>query len=61
MVDNADTPAPPDSPPRVDREAIRRRAHELAQENPDAPPDENWLRAESELMAAIQMAVFGHP
>jgi hypothetical protein len=36
-------------------------AHELSQENPDAPPEENWLRAESEPMAAIQMAVFGHP
>jgi hypothetical protein len=57
VVDNADTP----SPPKVDREAVRRRAHELSQENPDAAPEENWRRAESELMAAIQMAVFGHP
>jgi hypothetical protein len=56
-VDNAETPLPP----KVDRKAVHRRAHELSQENPDAASEENWVRAEAELMAAIQMAVFGHP
>jgi len=60
-VEIAGTPSPPNSPPKVDGEAVRRRAYELSQEDPGAPPEENWLRAEAELMAAIQMAVFGHP
>ena len=61
VVGLSEAPSPPDSSPKVDREVVRRRAHELSQENPDVPPEENWLRAEAELLAKIQMAVYGHP
>ena len=61
VVEIAETPTPPDPPRKVDREDIRRRAHELSHENPEVPPEENWLRAEAELLAKIQMAVYGHP
>jgi hypothetical protein len=66
----------------LDNEAIRRRAYELSQLNPDATAEENWLLAEAEflaaadlirheariesaedtadLMAKIEMAVYGH-
>jgi hypothetical protein len=37
---------------RVDPEAIRRRAYELSQLHPNATAEENWLLAESELVAA---------
>lgn len=37
---------------RVDPEAIRRRAHELSQLHPNATAEENWLLAETELVAA---------
>jgi ATP-dependent helicase YprA (DUF1998 family) len=35
----------------VVEEAVRRRAHELAQAHPHATAEENWLRAEAELRA----------
>ncbi|HUJ55818.1 MAG TPA: hypothetical protein VLW49_07500 [Gaiellaceae bacterium] len=68
--------------PEVDEESVRRRAHELSKERPDATPEENWLLAEAQLraeegrrrqddaaaredaanlMAKLEMGVFGHP
>ena len=37
---------------RVDPEAVRQRAYELSQLHADATAEENWLRAEAELLAA---------
>jgi len=48
----------------IEEDAIRRRAFELSQLDPDASENENWLQAEREinasLMAKIEMSVFGH-
>jgi len=35
----------------VDDDAIRRRAHDLSIERPDATPEGNWHLAEAQLMA----------
>jgi hypothetical protein len=60
-VEIVETPAPPQDTPTLDREEIRRRAYELSLQDPDASPMDNWLRAESELLAIIQMSVYTHP
>jgi len=39
-------------PHGVDPEAVRMRAYELSQTNPNATAEENWLLAEAELAAA---------
>lgn len=47
--------------PPVDEDEVRRRAYELSLEHPETSAEENWLEAQSDLMAKIQQAVFTHP
>lgn len=51
-MEDAMEPKESEAEVRVDDEAIRKRAYELAQERPEASAEENWLRAEAELRAA---------
>jgi hypothetical protein len=50
MVDEQDEVEDEGADSRVDEEVLRQRAYEISQSDEGGSPEENWLRAENELL-----------